>query len=108
MTFEAMGKLVQVIMLSDIKADTDPTYTPDDIYPVVASWITSLSGSGQLSMISFDPNTFRRRREFDKGKSTYNTTQYYVMRPEVKTRVDWEYRPTGSTAHIDASVRRSI
>lgn len=108
MPYNTVGKLVQVIMLSDMKAIIDPTDTPDDLYIEVAPWITSMSGGGSLSMVSFDPNTLRRRREANKKEPTYNTTQYYILKPAIIIEPDWDYKPTGSTAHIDASVKGKI
>lgn len=95
--------LTTVILLTDMKTEIDPNDTTDDLFPIVASWMDSLSGMGDLSMIAFDPNTLTRRRD-----KTTNTTQYGILKPEVTLSPDWEYRPTGSMAHIDASVKREL
>ena len=92
-----------VVLLTNMRAEADPFDTPDDLFPIVASWMNSLSSGGALSMIAFDPNTLTRRRD-----AATNDTQFGIRMPEFTLNPDWNYRPTGSMAHIDASVRGSL
>lgn len=103
MTVIPKHELTSVVLLTDMKAATDPVDTPDDLFPIVADWMSSLSGGGALSMISFDPNTLTRRRD-----AATNTTKFGIQIPEVILSPDWNYKPTGSMAHIDASIRRNL
>lgn len=95
--------LTTVVLLTNIRARVDATDTPDDLFPLVANWMNSLSGGGALSMIAFDPNTLTRRRD-----AKTNDTIFGILSPEVTLNPDWNYRPTGSMAHIDASVKGKI
>lgn len=95
--------LTTVVLLSNMRADVDQSSVSDDLFPIISDWITSLSGSGDLSMVAFDPNTLTRRRD-----AATNTTLFGIRKPEVTVNPDWKYKPTGSTAHIDAAIRGTI
>lgn len=103
MTAIPKHELTSVVLLTNMRAEEDPADNPDDLFPIVAGWMNSLSGGGALSMIAFDPNTLTRRRN-----ASTNDTQFGIQMPEFTLSPDWNYRPTGSMAHIDASIRGKI
>lgn len=93
-------KLVDLIVLTNMKLEQDGRDTPDIIFPYLKAPLSTLTGLRAIAYVRFNPNSWNRRRN-----PATNETLYNIDLPDYGTSPDIGHALIGSRSHIDASVK---